>query len=119
MCGWQNSYSTENSRKSYCLKWLFCDVNYLCIFVWANGNEGGWNTAVDNPKLRPTTTAQRHVFHLAAGFHRLAEHVITLLVTDNMYRSQRGHKVFTTAEFLHGLDDRGQGAGLKELTVKV
>ena len=31
----------------------------------------------------------------------------------SMYRLERGHKVFMMTEFLHGLYDRGQGAGFE------
>ena len=33
---------------------------------------------------------------------------------DNMYRLERGHKVFMMTEFLHGLYDRGQGEASKD-----
>lgn len=47
LCGWQNSYSTEIAEKLL-PEMMFRDVNHPCIFIWANGNEGGWNTAIDN-----------------------------------------------------------------------
>lgn len=57
---------------------IFRDVNHPCIFVWANGNEGGWNTAVDN-RFADYDPQKRHVIHPWADFNGLI-HVITLMV---------------------------------------
>ena len=60
---------------------------------------------------------KRHVIHPWADFNGLdTRHYPN--GTDNMYRLERGHKVFMMTEFLHGLYDRGQGAGLKGLWSK-
>ena len=115
LCGWQNSYSTEIAEKLL-PEMIFRDVNHPCIFVWANGNEGGWNTAVDN-RFADYDPQKRHVIHPWADFNGLdTRHYPN--GTDNMYRLERGHKVFMMTEFLHGLYDRGQGAGLKGLWSK-
>lgn len=115
LCGWQNSYSTEIAQKLL-PEMIFRDVNHPCIFVWANGNEGGWNTAIDN-SFADYDPQKRHVIHPWADFNNLdTRHYPN--DTDNTYRLERGHKVFMMTEFLHGLYDRGQGAGLKGLWSK-
>lgn len=115
LCGWQNSYSTEIAEKLL-PEMMFRDVNHPCIFIWANGNEGGWNTAIDN-RFANYDPQKRHVIHPWADFNGLdTRHYPNS--TDNMYRLERGHKVFMMTEFLHGLYDRGQGAGLKGLWSK-
>lgn len=115
LCGWQNSYSTEIAEKLL-PEMMFRDVNHPCIFIWANGNEGGWNTAIDN-RFADYDPQKRHIIHPWADFNGLdTRHYPNS--TDNMYRLERGHKVFMMTEFLHGLYDRGQGAGLKGLWSK-
>lgn len=115
LCGWQNSYSTAIAEKLL-PEMMFRDVNHPCIFIWANGNEGGWNTAIDN-RFANYDPQKRHVIHPWADFNGLdTRHYPNS--TDNMYRLERGHKVFMMTEFLHGLYDRGQGAGLKGLWSK-
>lgn len=44
--GWQNSYDTETGLKLL-PEMIARDVNHPCIFMWSNGNEGGWNENVD------------------------------------------------------------------------
>lgn len=89
------------------------DVSHPCIFLWANGNEGGWNTDVD--KLFDVYDPQkRHVVHPWADFNNLeTRHYPNY--NDNAYCLERGNKVFMMTEFLHGLYDRGHGAGMKGL----
>ena len=115
LCGWQNSYSTEVAQRLL-PEMIRRDVNHPCIFIWANGNEGGWNTAIDS-HFADYDPQQRHVVHPWADFNELdTRHYPNH--TDNAYRLERGHKVFMMTEFLHGLYDRGQGAGLKGLWAK-
>lgn len=112
LCGWQNSYSTEIAQKLL-PEMIRRDVNHPCIFIWSNGNEGGWNTAIDN-RFADYDPQKRHVIHPWADFNDLdTRHYPNS--ADNTYRMERGHKVFMMTEFLHGLYDRGQGAGLKGL----
>ena len=57
---------------------MFRDVNHPCIFIWANGNEGGWNAAVDN---RFATMIRKNVTSFIRGRISMAWiHVITLMV---------------------------------------
>lgn len=112
LCGWQNSYSTPVATQLL-KEMIERDVNHPCIFLWANGNEGGWNTNID--KLFDVYDPQkRHVVHPWADFNNLdTRHYPNY--NDNAYRLERGNKVFMMTEFLHGLYDRGHGAGMKGL----
>jgi autotransporter-associated beta strand protein len=47
LSGWQKSY--DNTLAPELVKEMVIrDVNHPCIITWDNGNEGGWNTTVDN-----------------------------------------------------------------------
>lgn len=115
LAGWQNSYSDELAARLL-PEMITRDVNHPCIFLWSNGNEGGWNTSIDRDfaKYDPQ---KRHVIHPWAAFDGLdTRHYPT--AADNVYRQERGQQVFMMTEFLHGLYDRGQGAGLDGLWAK-
>ena len=112
LAGWQNSYSDKVGHKLV-KEMVERDVNHPCIFLWSNGNEGGFNTSLDADfgKYDPQ---QRHVVHAWADFDELdCRHYPT--TQDQVYRLDHGQRVFMMTEFLHGLYDRGQGAGLEGL----
>ena len=115
LAGWQNAYSDELAARLL-PEMITRDVNHPSIFLWSNGNEGGWNTSIDRDfaKYDPQN---RHVVHPWADFDGLdTRHYPT--AADNVYRQERGQQVFMMTEFLHGLYDRGQGAGLDGLWAK-
>ncbi len=115
LAGWQNSYSDEVAARLL-PEMIARDVNHPCVFLWSNGNEGGWNTSIDKDfaKYDPQ---KRHVIHPWADFDGLdTRHYPN--AADNTYRQERGQKVFMPTEFLHGLYDRGHGAGLDGLWEK-
>lgn len=111
LAGWQNSYDTEVGQKLL-HEMIARDVNHPCIFMWSNGNEGGWNTNLDHlfAKYDPQ---KRHVIHPWADFNGLDTHHYPAYQTGT-YRLANGYNVFMPTEFLHGLYDRGQGAGLDD-----
>ena len=49
--GWQKSYDTEVGRKLV-EETVVRDVNHPSILFWDNGNEGGWNRALDGDFAR-------------------------------------------------------------------
>lgn len=111
LAGWQNSYDTEVGKKLLS-ELIARDVNHPCIFMWCNGNEGGWNTELD--KLFAEKDPQRrHVIHPWADFNGLDTHHYPAYQTGT-YRLANGYNVFMPTEFLHGIYDRGQGAGLED-----
>ena len=47
LTGWQNKYDTIVGKKLV-KEMVVRDVNHPSIIFWDNGNEGGWNTALDD-----------------------------------------------------------------------
>ena len=115
LAGWQNSYSDAVGHKLV-REMVERDVNHPCIFLWSNGNEGGFNTHLDGDfaKYDPQ---HRKVVHAWADFDGLdCRHYPTM--QDQAYRLDHGQNVFMMTEFLHSLYDRGQGAGLEGMWAK-
>jgi len=111
LAGWQTAYNTEVGTKLV-EEMVDRDVNHPSIVIWDNGNEGGWNTNLDNlflifdPQHRP-------VIHPGQLFKN----------TDNRHYIDydygagtffHGNEIFFPTEFLHGLYDGGAGAGLED-----
>lgn len=46
LSGWYGKYEIINGQKLV-KEMIICDVNYLCIIWWSNGNEKGWNIELD------------------------------------------------------------------------
>lgn len=111
LAGWQNSYDTETGLKLLS-EMIARDVNHPCIFMWSNGNEGGWNKNID-AHFADYDPQKRHVIHPWADFNGLDTHHYPAYQTGP-YRLANGYNVFMPTEFLHGLYDRGQGAGLDD-----
>ncbi len=115
LAGWQNSYSDTVGHKLV-REMVERDVNHPCIFLWSNGNEGGFNTHLDGD-FALYDPQQRHVVHAWADFDGLdCRHYPTM--QDQVYRLDHGQHVFMMTEFLHSLYDRGQGAGLEGMWAK-
>lgn len=111
--GWQNSYSDETAKRLL-PEFIVRDVNHPCVFIWSNGNEGGWNTAVDKD-FAVLDPQRRHVVHPWSSFDGLDTRHYPHGDMPGMYRMENSCEVFMMTEFLHGLYDRGQGAGLDGL----
>lgn len=111
LAGWQNSYDAQVGQKLLA-EMIASDVNHPCIFMWSNGNEGGWNTKLD-PLFAAYDPQKRHVIHPWADFNGLDTHHYPAYQTGT-YRLANGYNVFMPTEFLHGLYDRGHGAGLDD-----
>ena len=111
LAGWQSAYDTRVGSHLV-QEMLHKDVNHPSIVIWANGNEGGWNTDLDryfdelDPQKRPlihpwaefrgTDTQHYKDYNYGVGTH------------------QHGRLVVFPTEFLHGLYDGGHGAGLDD-----
>jgi len=61
LAGWQYRYDTPVGRKLV-EEMVKRDVNHPSILFWDNGNEGGWNTALDG-EFANWDPQQRHVLH--------------------------------------------------------
>ncbi|WP_457268645.1 glycoside hydrolase family 2 TIM barrel-domain containing protein [Pedobacter sp. UYEF25] len=111
LTGWQSKYDTMVGRKLV-KELVVRDVNHPSIVFWDNGNEGGWNTDLDgdyawyDPQNRtvihPWTKFNGTDTHHYPDYQAIQDKVAT------------GKEVFFTTEFLHGLFDGGNGAGLDD-----
>lgn len=108
LAGWHGRYDTGVGRPLvYGL--VQRDVNHPSVVFWANGNEGGWNVALDDeyhvfdPQKRPVLHPQQDKSGLETMHYRSYGETQEYL---------RGEMVFFPTEFLHGLYDGGHGAGL-------
>ncbi len=115
LAGWQNSYDTETGKKLL-EEMVKRDVNHPSIILWSNGNEGGWNTALDGLFARYDPQG-RHVIHPWADFDNLDTHHYPAYQTG-VARFTNGYKVFMPTEFMHGCYDQGHGAGLEDFWTK-
>jgi hypothetical protein len=111
LCTWQKpSLDTETATRLI-RQIVRRDANHPSILWWANGNEGGWNKAVDGefprwdiqqrPVLRP--------WDPFSGFQ--TKHYPTW---DHLNKLLDGDLLVMPTEYLHGLYDGGHGAGLED-----
>lgn len=111
LAGWQNSYDTTTGLKLQ-REMLLRDVNHPSIVLWSNGNEGGWNNALDQ-HFADYDIQKRHVIHPWADFNQLDTHHYPAYLTG-VARFTNGYNVFMPTEFMHGQYDQGHGAGLQD-----
>jgi len=99
------------------------DVNHPCILFWDNGNEGGWNVALDGDfaKWDPQRRRVLHPWALSGGIdtaHYLpfdGEGNVGLgSPKRNATQLCSGTTLYMPTEFSHGLYDGGAGAGLDD-----
>jgi len=111
LTGWQKPpYDTPTGER---LVWemLKRDVNHAAVLFWDNGNEGGWNTELDDEfgKWDPQHRRVLHPWELHGGVD--TDHYESYPSTENKMKA--GH-IFMPTEYLHGLYDGGLGAGLED-----
>ncbi|GAA3240154.1 glycoside hydrolase family 2 protein [Dactylosporangium siamense] len=110
LTGWQRRYD-ENVGAPLVAAMVRRDVNHPSILFWCNGNEGGWNTALDDDYAL-YDPQQRKVLHPWTTFSGIdTSHYQTYTSTAN---KAAGNTIFMPTEFLHGLYDGGVGAGLND-----
>ncbi len=110
LTGWQKHYDTEIGQKLV-RELVQRDVNHPSILFWDNGNEGGWNTALDTEfdKYDPQL---RHVLHPWAKSGGVdTKHYPSFA---KLHELDAAGMLWMPTEFLHGLDDGGAGAGLND-----
>lgn len=109
--GWHGRYDDE-AGENLLREMLANDVNHPCIFMWSNGNEGGWNKTLDT-RFADYDPQKRHVIHPWADFNGLDTHHYPAYQTGPA-RLANGYNVFMPTEFLHAQYDKGAGAGLED-----
>ncbi len=110
LAGWQKRYNTGVAAPLVA-SMVQRDVNHPSILFWANGNEGGWNTALDGEFARHDPQ-RRTVLHPWSDFNGVeTAHYKTY---DGTRTELDSPSVFMPTEFLHGLYDGGAGAGLND-----
>jgi beta-galactosidase/beta-glucuronidase len=111
LTGWQAKY--DNTVGHRLVKELVIrDVNHPSIIFWANGNEGGFNTDLDNDYALHDPQ-KRTVIHPWAKFNGTD----TKHYPDYNYMvkaATSGQEVFFPTEFMHALYDGGAGAALDD-----
>jgi hypothetical protein len=110
LSGWQKAHDTEVGERLV-RELVARDVNHPCILLWDNGNEGGWNTDLDDDfaKWDPQGRRVLHPWAVSQGVDTAHyKHY------DVVSASCAGGTVYMPTEFLHALYDGGGGAGLDD-----
>lgn len=111
LTGWQKAYDTITARRLV-KEMVTRDVNHPSIVIWDNGNEGGWNRAVDN-NYRLYDPQDRLVIHPWERFNGTnTKHYPDYKYIQNEVANPK--EVFFPTEFMHGLFDGGHGAALED-----
>lgn len=110
LAGWHQRYATPVGRKLV-KETVERDVNHPSVIFWDNGNEGGWNTALDND-FALYDPQQRTVLHPWNKFNDID----TKHYPDYSYIEKAAEKedILLHTEMIHGLYDGGHGAGLDD-----
>jgi len=112
LCTWQKPALNTQIGGKLVKELVIRDVNHPSIILWANGNEGGWNTELDD-KYAVWDIQKREVIHPWGIYNKTNTlHYIgyDYLAYDGFWKD----KIFFPTEFLHGLYDGGHGAGLDD-----
>ena len=111
LAGWQKPpYDTKVGEKLVA-EMVKRDVNHPSILFWDNGNEGGWNTELDDDFsiYDPQDRRVLHPWELHGGID--TDHYESYQSTRQKLQSGN---IYMPTEFLHGLYDGGLGAGLDD-----
>jgi hypothetical protein len=109
--GWQAPpYDTEVG-KAILREMVARDVNHPSVLLWDNGDEGGWNPALDGEfaALDPQGRAVLHPGGATADV--LCEHYPDFATLRSRLSAD---EIYLPTEVLHGLYDGGLGAGLDD-----
>ncbi|MBD1395359.1 glycoside hydrolase family 2 protein [Mucilaginibacter glaciei] len=111
LTGWQAKYDTIVGRKLV-KELVVRDVNHPSVVIWDNGNEGGFNFALDNDyaKYDPQNRLVIHPWERFNGTDTKHYPDYNYIQNSVLY----GKEVFFPTEFMHGLQDGGHGAGLDD-----
>ena len=111
LAGWQSPPYDEAVGRKLVEEMVAFNVNHPSILFWDNGNEGGWNTALDGDfgRFDPQGRGVLHPWATFGGIN--TDHYETYASTVAILGR---NVVFLPTEFLHGLYDGGGGAGLED-----
>ncbi|HEY4148166.1 MAG TPA: glycoside hydrolase family 2 TIM barrel-domain containing protein [Chitinophagaceae bacterium] len=111
LTGWQAKYDTTVGAKLV-KELVVRDVNHPSVILWDNGNEGGWNRALDSlyAVYDPQRRTVIHPWERFNGFDTKHYPVYNYVVNSSLYDDD----IFLPTEFMHGLYDGGLGAGLDD-----
>lgn len=111
LAGWQAAYDAGVGAPLV-REFVVRDVNHPSIILWANGNEGGWNTELDDD-FGLYDPQHRTVIHpwLTHGGINTSHYEVYDCCTGWFFH---GDDLMLPTEFLHGLYDGGHGAGLED-----
>jgi hypothetical protein len=111
LAGWHGHYDTPTGTRLL-EQMIRHDVNHPSIIFWANGNEGGHNTDLDN-YFTQFDIQQRPVVHPWQLFNGIeTQHYREYNYGIGNY--ENGREIVMPTEFLHGMYDGGHGAGLED-----
>lgn len=111
LTGWQAAYDTIVACKLV-KELVVRDVNHPSIVIWDNGNEGGWNRAVDGDYdwYDPQKRLVIHPWERFNGTNTKHYPDFKYIQTE----VANAKEVFFPTEFMHGLFDGGHGAALED-----
>ncbi len=116
LAGWHGNYD-ELTGKKLLKEMIDHDVNHPSVIMWANGNEGGHNFALDK-YFTEFDIQQRPVVHpwqLFGSFD--TQHYREYNYGIGNY--ENGKDIVMPTEFLHGQFDGGHGAGIEDYWEKM
>ncbi|MDB5030470.1 glycoside hydrolase family 2 TIM barrel-domain containing protein, partial [Mucilaginibacter sp.] len=111
LTGWEAKYDTLVGHKLV-KELVVRDVNHPSIIFWDNGNEGGWNTLLDNdyalydPQKRTVIHPWERFNGTNTKHYPDYNYIVKSVATEK--------DVFFPTEFMHGLYDGGAGAALDD-----
>ncbi len=112
LTGWQAAYDTVVGRKLV-KEMVINDVNHPSVVMWNNGNEGGYNFALDQ-YFKKWDPQKRPVNHPGSIFKNFdSQHYPSIHSLEEKFLHE--HLIIFPDEFMHGLYDGGGGAGLQDI----
>jgi beta-galactosidase/beta-glucuronidase len=112
LAGWHAHYDTEVGQKLV-KEMVEHDVNHPSIIFWDNGNEGGFNPALDG-EFAKYDPEKRTVLHPWTAYPPGIADTKHYPTYEVLQQKLAADPVYFPTEMLHGLYDGGSGAGLNE-----